>query len=86
VSVLGTRAVELQIEPGNEAFCELCRLPVKFVAKADRRRQVVCNVYVNDRWDRVEHYHERCYHDAGQPHGPVLEKKPGRLVTTAKPA
>ena len=27
------------------------------------------NVYVAGRWDRVEHYHLACYHDAGDPYG-----------------
>ena len=31
--------------------------------------QVICNVYVKGRWDRVEHFHAPCYEEAGQPFG-----------------
>jgi hypothetical protein len=41
---------------------------VKFAAKT-RRHQVICNVYVKGKWDRVEHYHAECYETAGEPHG-----------------
>ncbi len=63
-----SRAVVRFVDAGNDALCERCQEPVKFVAKL-KVRQVIANVYVNGRWDRVEHYHEACYQDAGQPYG-----------------
>ena len=36
-----------------------------------RNKQVICNVYVAGRWDRVEHFHDGCYTVAGEPHGEV---------------
>ncbi|MGI8777905.1 MAG: hypothetical protein ACR2LJ_11145 [Acidimicrobiales bacterium] len=41
---------------------------MKFSAKI-RLWQVIANIYVNGRWDRVEHYHAECYEGAGQPYG-----------------
>jgi hypothetical protein len=43
-------------------------MPVKFAARA-QQHQVIANVYVNARWDRVEHFHGECYLDAGEPYG-----------------
>lgn len=62
-----SRAVLRPVEPGSAATCERCRLPVKFVAKL-KYRQVIANVYVDGRWDRVEHFHENCYVEAGEPY------------------
>lgn len=58
------------VEPGNDAVCEYCQMPVKFAARA-QQHQVIANVYVNARWDRVEHFHGDCYLDAGEPYGPA---------------
>lgn len=69
-AVLKSRAVERPIDPGNSAVCAHCRLPVKFVARA-QLRQVICNVYVDGAWNRVEHFHAPCYEEAGQPYGPA---------------
>ena len=63
-----SRAVVRFVDAGNDALCERCQEPVKFVAKL-KVRQVIANVYVDGRWNRVEHYHEACYEDAGQPYG-----------------
>jgi len=41
---------------------------VKFSAKI-RLWQVIANIYVNGRWDRVEHYHAECYEEVGRPYG-----------------
>jgi hypothetical protein len=41
---------------------------VKFQAKV-RKQQVICNVYVGGRWDRVEHFHAECYDASGEPYG-----------------
>jgi hypothetical protein len=67
-TALRTRAVVRSIEPGSEVVCEGCGERVKFSAKV-RAQQVICNVYVRDKWDRVEHYHYECYEHAGRPHG-----------------
>jgi hypothetical protein len=63
-----TRAVLRQVEPGNDAVCVHCRTAVKFAART-HPQQVIANVYVGGAWDRVEHYHEVCYLEAGAPYG-----------------
>lgn len=63
-----SRAVFRPVEAGNSAVCASCSAPVKFTAKL-KARQVIANVYVNGKWDRVEHYHEECYEQAGAPYG-----------------
>lgn len=50
------------------AECPYCQERVKFRAR-HRDDQVICNVYENGRWQRVEQYHRECYDKAGQPHG-----------------
>ena len=67
---LGTRAVLRSIDAGSSASCAACGDQVKFSAK-QKRQQVICNVYEQGRWDRVEHYHADCYVRAGEPHGHV---------------
>ena len=44
---------------------------MKFQTKL-RKQQIICNVYVDGRWNRVEHYHIECYEEAGAPHGRVV--------------
>lgn len=63
-----SRAVVRLIEAGNDAVCGHCRTIIKFVARA-KDHQVIANVYVEGRWDRVEHFHEGCYRDACEPYG-----------------
>lgn len=63
-----SRAVARPVEAGNSATCAGCGAPVKFTAKA-RHNQVIANVYVDGKWNRVEHYHEECYENAGAPYG-----------------
>ena len=65
-----SRAVARPIEAGNFATCAGCGTPVKFTAKV-RHLQVIANVYIDGRWNRVEHYHDRCYESAGEPYGSV---------------
>lgn len=65
-----SRAVLRDVEPGSTVECQLCLERIKFQAKV-RPKQVICNVYVDDRWARVEHFHAECYEIADQPHGPV---------------
>lgn len=65
-----SRAVERIVEPGNSAVCSHCGSPVKFAARA-QQRQVIANVYVHGKWNRVEHFHSLCYVEAGEPYGPT---------------
>ncbi len=65
-----SRAVLRDVEPGSTVDCIECGERVKFQAKI-RHKQVICNVYEDGRWMRVEHYHSGCYDTAGSPHGPV---------------
>ena len=67
-----SRAVVRLVEPGNWAECALCEEIVKFRAR-ERRTQVICNVYVDGKWDRVEHYHPDCYKAADSPYGEPAE-------------
>jgi hypothetical protein len=57
------------VEAGNDAVCEHCRATIKFAARL-KERQVIANVYDNGRWKRVEHFHEGCYDEVGDPYGP----------------
>lgn len=45
---------------------------MKFIAKR-KMREVIANIYGRDGdpdvWDRVEHWHEECYVEAGLPYG-----------------
>lgn len=63
-----SRAVVRPIEAGSSTECAACGERVKFQAKI-KAQQVICNVYVRGRWDRVEHYHFACYEQAGEPYG-----------------
>ena len=70
-NVWKSRAVVRTVEAGNSAVCASCGEPVKFAAKV-RRYQVICNVYVKGKWDRVEHYHKDCYDQANAPYGEAV--------------
>ena len=63
-----SRAALRRVEAGNMALCAHCDEQVKFAAKVNRM-QVIANVYVDGRWDRVEHFHDDCYVVAGVPYG-----------------
>jgi hypothetical protein len=63
-----SRAVVRFVEAGNDAVCEHCHTPVKFVARI-KGRQVIANVYRDGHWERVEHFHEVCYAEAHDPYG-----------------
>ena len=65
---LGSRAVVRRVEAENLALCAHCGEQVKFAAKLNRQ-QVIANVYVEGRWNRVEHFHSECYGLAGEPYG-----------------
>ena len=82
-----SRAVVRYIEAGNSANCTQCGAIVQFRARV-KTQQVICNVYVDGRWDRVEHFHRDCYDIAGQPFGEADESQPLRPKhrPTATPA
>lgn len=80
-----SRAVLRDIEPGSLADCVYCSERLKFQAKV-RPKQVICNVYEDGRWNRVEYYHVHCYEEAARPHGPVDTKPIVRSRKAAKPA
>lgn len=52
--------------------CSYCEERVKFRAR-ERHQQVICNVYIDGAWDRVEHFHEPCYAEAGKPFGDPVD-------------
>mgnify|MGYP001473177776 CR=1 FL=1 len=66
-----SRAVVRDIDPGSEVKCVQCGERVKFKAKA-RGKQVICNVYIDGTWKKVEHFHLACYEEAGSPHGEAI--------------
>lgn len=72
---MNSRAVSRVIEPGLLVTCAHCETLIRFAAKSRQRRQVIANVYVDGRWDRVETFHDTCYEDAGEPYGPAVEGK-----------
>ncbi|MGY9073132.1 MAG: hypothetical protein ACKVHU_09325 [Acidimicrobiales bacterium] len=63
-----SRAVTRTVDAGNSAYCGTCGELIKFRARV-RANQVICNVYVKGKWDRVEHYHPECYETAESPYG-----------------
>lgn len=81
-TALGSRAVLRTIEAGSSAMCITCDEQVKFKAKT-KMHQVICNVYVDGKWDRVEHYHLECYEQAGRPYGEPVANVPTRVTTAA---
>lgn len=80
-----SRAVLRSIEAGSSAMCALCDEQVKFKAKV-KAMQVICNVYDNGRWLRVEHYHASCYEIAGSPYGEPAPTTGATRVTAASVA
>lgn len=78
-----SRAVLRLIEAGSTAECPHCGERVKFRAR-HRDQQVICNVYVGGKWDRVEQYHDECYVEAGEPHGEAIHKPRENLRQQAR--
>jgi hypothetical protein len=72
-----SRAVLRLIEPGSSVDCAHCDQRVKFQARV-RLQQVICNVYIDGAWDRVEHFHAECYEIAGAPYGEPSQTANGR--------
>lgn len=66
-----SRAVVRDVEAGSSVDCAHCGERVKFQAKV-RNKQVICNVYVGGKWNRVEHFHLACYEEAKSPFGEAL--------------
>ncbi len=50
--------------------------PTSKSRKLGRGVVVICNVYVDEVWQRTEHYHPHCYNAAGKPYGEILKKLP----------
>jgi len=67
-----SRAVLRLIEAGSVAECPQCGDRVKFRAR-HRDQQVICNVYDNGVWQRVEQYHQECYDEADSPYGDAVK-------------
>ena len=63
-----SRAVVRLIEAGSSAECPHCGERVKYRAR-HRDHQVICNVYDDGVWQRVEQYHVDCYGEADSPYG-----------------
>lgn len=82
---LSSRGVLREVEPGSSVECVHCGERVKFQAKM-RHKQVICNVYVAKRWDRVEHFHAPCYEEAGEPYGEPDTTPPERRPKSARAA
>ena len=77
-----SRAVLRSIEAGSSTMCVTCDEQVKFRAKV-KAQQVICNVYVDGKWDRVEHYHLECYEIAEKPYGEPATNAPTRVSSAA---
>ncbi len=67
-----SRAVTRLIEAGSSTECSVCEKVLKFRAR-QRDYQIICNVYDDGDWVRVEHFHDECYLDAEQPFGPPVD-------------
>lgn len=72
-----SRAALRLIEPGSSVDCSHCDQRVKFQARV-RLQQVICNVYLDGAWDRVEHFHAECYEIAGSPYDEPSQTATGR--------
>lgn len=68
VATRKSRAVVRDVEAGSSVDCAHCGERVKFQAKV-RNKQVICNIYVGGKWNRVEHFHQECYETAKRPFG-----------------
>ena len=67
-----SRAVIRPVDAGNSAYCAVCGELIKFRARV-RANQIICNVYVKNKWDRVEHFHPECYETGDSPYGEPAE-------------
>jgi len=60
------------VQPGSWVNCESCGEQIKYQVRA-QNMQMICNVYEDGTWSRVEHYHSGCYSESGEPYGPADE-------------
>ncbi len=75
-----SRAVRRGMQAGFDPIpeCPHCGRLVQYATplmkrfKEEGNMQVVCNVYHRGKWQRTVHYHEKCWHEAGGPHGPLI--------------
>jgi hypothetical protein len=81
-TTLATRAVERPIVPDVDACCAHCCERIRFTRPGTARR-VIANIYTDGRWDHVEHFHDLCYVEAGQPHGPAAPGTAERFPAVA---
>lgn len=66
-----SRAVLRLVQPamgGNEGVCAACGERIIYRAR-EKPKVVICNVYENGMWDRVDQYHEDHYDGR---HGDVM--------------
>ena len=52
------------------ADCVICETQIRYAAKT-KPRQVIANVYQDEKWQRVEHFHDECYLVANSPYGTI---------------
>ena len=78
-----TRAVVRFIEPGSMRRLRLLRAAGEVLGPG-RVKQVICNVYVDGRWARVEHHHLDCYESSGRPHGDADDSQPLRSAASLR--
>lgn len=76
-----SRAVLRLVVPGVSERCAHCGERIGFRARV-KRYEVIANVYKRKRWDRVEHFHDGCYVDAGEPYGSVDASQVRRVFVT----
>jgi len=67
-----SRAVVRAVQPGSWVECRHCGEQVKYQVRA-HHMQMICNVYNDGVWNRVEHFHADCYGEGGSPYGPPVE-------------
>jgi|GEM_PF-885895 len=67
-----SRAVIRAVQPGSWVECRHCGEQVKYQVRA-HHMQMICNVYRDGKWLRVEHFHADCYGESGSPYGPPVE-------------
>lgn len=63
-----SRAVTRKLQPGLGLDCDACSMPIKYSAKFPSN-QIIANVYENNVWQKVVHYHEECYRQLAYPYG-----------------
>jgi|GEM_PF-1576823 len=80
-----SRAVLRLIEAGSTADCPHCLETVSFKAR-QRDMQVICNIYNNGVWEKVEQFHKDCYKEANNPYGKPQKSKKRTPAKKKEPA